>query len=92
MGLHQIRRSSDDQIRNGPKILDTSLKTKSHHKQSLNYQDLKKEKKLMILNYYFKNLGLQLLVLQPCVSKSEEEAPSLKALISDPYIIIASGN
>merc|ERR1712079_774676 len=35
--------------------------------------------------------GLQLLVLQPCVTKSDEEAPSLKALVSDPYILIAAG-
>lgn len=35
--------------------------------------------------------GLQLLVLKPSVQKSEEEAPSLKALITDPYIIVASG-
>merc|ERR1711981_1373392 len=34
---------------------------------------------------------LQLLVLQPCVTKSDEEAPSLKALVSDPYILIAAG-
>jgi DHA1 family solute carrier family 18 vesicular amine transporter 1/2 len=34
---------------------------------------------------------LQLLVLQPCVTKSEEEAPSLKALVSDPYILVAAG-
>ena len=40
---------------------------------------------------FFKKLGLQLLVLQPCVTKSEEEAPSLKALVSDPYILIAAG-
>ena len=35
--------------------------------------------------------GLQLLVLQPQVSKKEEEAPSLKTLISDPYILVAAG-
>lgn len=35
--------------------------------------------------------GLQLLVLQPAVVKSEDEAPSLKTLITDPYILIASG-
>merc|ERR1712223_1869422 len=34
---------------------------------------------------------LQLLVLQPCVTKSDVEAPSLKALVSDPYILIAAG-
>ena len=36
-------------------------------------------------------LGLQLLVLQPTITKSDEEAPSLKSLISDPYILIAAG-
>ena len=40
---------------------------------------------------FFKKIGLQLLVLQPCVTKSDEEAPSLKALVSDPYILIAAG-
>ena len=30
-------------------------------------------------------------MLQPCVTKSEEEAPSLKALVSDPYILVAAG-
>ena len=39
--------------------------------------------------FHFK--GLQLLVLQPKVVKSEDEAPSLKALIMDPYILIAAG-
>lgn len=34
---------------------------------------------------------LQLLVLKPKVVKSEDEAPSLKALIMDPYILIAAG-
>jgi len=35
---------------------------------------------------------LQLLVLQPSVNKlEEEEAPSFKTLISDPYILIAAG-
>merc|ERR1719158_2259145 len=33
---------------------------------------------------------LQLLVLQPKVVKSADEAPSLKALIMDPYILIAA--
>ena len=36
-------------------------------------------------------LGLQLLVLQPTITKSDEEAPSLKSLVSDPYILIAAG-
>merc|ERR1719394_2296158 len=35
--------------------------------------------------------ALQLLVLQPTVTRREEEAPSLKSLIADPYILIASG-
>eukprot|EP00093_Oithona_nana_P013395 13395.XXX_540865_544646_1 [CDS] Oithona nana genome sequencing. len=34
---------------------------------------------------------LQLLVLQPKVVRSEGEAPSLVALVKDPYIIIAAG-
>lgn len=34
---------------------------------------------------------LQMLVLQPSITRTEEEAPSLKALICDPYILIASG-
>jgi len=33
-----------------------------------------------------------MLVLQPGVMKSGEEAPSLKSLITDPYILIASGD
>lgn len=34
---------------------------------------------------------LQLLVLQPKVVRSEDEAPSLKSLVMDPYILIAAG-
>ncbi|XP_018331455.1 synaptic vesicular amine transporter, partial [Agrilus planipennis] len=34
---------------------------------------------------------LQLLMLQPAVTLQEVEAPSLKALVSDPYILIAAG-
>jgi DHA1 family solute carrier family 18 vesicular amine transporter 1/2 len=34
---------------------------------------------------------LQLMVLQPSVHKSDEDAPSLKALITDPYILVCSG-
>eukprot|EP00096_Caligus_rogercresseyi_P010610 TRINITY_DN3938_c0_g1_i2.p1 TRINITY_DN3938_c0_g1~~TRINITY_DN3938_c0_g1_i2.p1 ORF type:complete len:532 (-),score=150.33 TRINITY_DN3938_c0_g1_i2:1241-2836(-) len=34
---------------------------------------------------------LQLLVLQPAVTRTDEEAPSLKALVMDPYIIVAAG-
>lgn len=35
---------------------------------------------------------LQLLMLQPAVIRQETDAPSLKSLISDPYIVIAAGN
>ena len=35
--------------------------------------------------------GLQMLVLQPKVNRSDEEAPSLKSLITDPYILVAAG-
>merc|ERR550519_199965 len=34
---------------------------------------------------------LQLLVLQPSILKNDDEPPSLKALICDPYILVASG-
>ncbi|KAK8397377.1 hypothetical protein O3P69_004833 [Scylla paramamosain] len=34
---------------------------------------------------------LQLLVLQPAITKQQEEAPTLMQLISDPYIVIAAG-
>merc|ERR1719187_617098 len=34
---------------------------------------------------------LQLLVLQPAVLRNEEDPPSLKALVTDPYILVASG-
>jgi MFS transporter, DHA1 family, solute carrier family 18 (vesicular amine transporter), member 1/2 len=34
---------------------------------------------------------LQLFMLQPSVNVAEAEAPSLKALVMDPYILIASG-
>ncbi|KAF4522407.1 hypothetical protein B566_EDAN007657 [Ephemera danica] len=34
---------------------------------------------------------LQLLVLQPAIVRTESEPPSLKALVMDPYIIIAAG-
>ncbi|KAF2884537.1 hypothetical protein ILUMI_21630 [Ignelater luminosus] len=34
---------------------------------------------------------LQLLMLQPAVTRQETDAPSLKSLISDPYIVIAAG-
>ncbi|XP_068148129.1 synaptic vesicular amine transporter isoform X2 [Drosophila tropicalis] len=34
---------------------------------------------------------LQLFMLQPSIQKAESEPPSLKSLISDPYILIAAG-
>merc|ERR1719195_853068 len=34
---------------------------------------------------------LQMLILQPEVIKSDEPAPSLKALVSDPYILVCAG-
>lgn len=34
---------------------------------------------------------LQLLVLQPSVVYTEAEPPSLKSLITDPYIVLAAG-
>ena len=45
----------------------------------------------LIFNILHLFVGLQLCVLQPKVVKSEEEAPSLGALIKDPYILIAAG-
>uniref|UniRef100_W8BJN2 Synaptic vesicular amine transporter n=2 Tax=Ceratitis capitata TaxID=7213 RepID=W8BJN2_CERCA len=35
---------------------------------------------------------LQLFMLQPSIQRAETEPPSLKALISDPYILIAAGS
>ncbi|XP_011293998.2 synaptic vesicular amine transporter isoform X1 [Musca domestica] len=35
---------------------------------------------------------LQLFMLQPSIEKAETEPPTLKALISDPYILIAAGS
>merc|ERR1719259_1011643 len=35
--------------------------------------------------------GLQLLVLQPKVCRTDDEAPGLKALISGPLILVAAG-
>ena len=46
---------------------------------------------LLLLLYSFNSTALQLLVLQPKLIRREEEAPSLKDLIADPYILIASG-
>ena len=34
---------------------------------------------------------LQMLILQPEVIKNDEPAPSLKALVSDPYILVCAG-
>ena len=34
---------------------------------------------------------LQLLVLQPAVAQQEDEPPSVKELLMDPYIIVAAG-
>lgn len=34
---------------------------------------------------------LQLLMLEPSVVQSQDDPPSLKTLISDPYILIAAG-
>ena len=34
---------------------------------------------------------LQMLILQPEVIKTDEPAPSLKALVSDPYILVCAG-
>lgn len=34
---------------------------------------------------------LQLLMLQPTVVRQESDAPSLKSLVSDPYIVVAAG-
>ena len=34
---------------------------------------------------------LQLMVLQPAIAHQEEQPPSVKELLQDPYIIIASG-
>lgn len=36
-------------------------------------------------------LVLQLLVLQPAIAQQEDEPPSVKELLMDPYILIASG-
>lgn len=51
----------------------------------------KKKKKIssIIISLYF--TGLQLLVLQPGVVYHEADPPSLKALVTDPYIIISAG-
>jgi len=35
---------------------------------------------------------LQLLVLQPAIAKQEEQPPSVKELLMDPYILVAAGN
>lgn len=38
-----------------------------------------------------KHLVLQLLMLQPSVVYTEADPPSLKALATDPYIVVAAG-
>lgn len=40
---------------------------------------------------YLLFIVLQLLMLQPAVVLQETDPPSLKALVCDPYIIIAAG-
>jgi len=56
------------------------------------YQFVGKSAPFIILSFLALLDGcLQLLVLKPKVVKSEDEAPSLKALIMDPYILIAAG-
>jgi len=56
------------------------------------YQFVGKSAPFIVLSFLALLDGcLQLLVLKPKVVKSEEEAPSLKALIMDPYILIAAG-
>jgi len=46
----------------------------------------------MIINNSLENPQvLQLLMLQPSVVYTEAEPPSLKSLVTDPYIILAAG-
>jgi len=40
---------------------------------------------------YWYVLVLQLLVLQPAIAQQEDEPPSVKELLMDPYIIVAAG-
>lgn len=40
---------------------------------------------------YLLMLVLQLLVLQPAIAQQEDEPPSVKELLMDPYIIVAAG-
>lgn len=42
-------------------------------------------------NLWYNLQVLQLLMLQPSVVYTETKPPSLKALITDPYIILAAG-
>lgn len=56
------------------------------------YQFVGKSAPFIVLAFLaFLDGCLQLLVLQPQVTKSNDDPPSLTALISDPYILIAAG-
>lgn len=50
-----------------------------------------KSRFLLQYNCLFFFTVLQLLMLQPSVVRQESDPPSLKALIMDPYILIAAG-
>lgn len=56
------------------------------------YEFVGKTAPFLVLSFLALGDGmLQLFMLQPSVARSESEAPSLKALIMDPYILIAAG-
>lgn len=56
------------------------------------YEFVGKTAPFLVLSFLALGDGmLQLFMLQPSVAHSESEAPSLKALIMDPYILIAAG-
>ncbi|KAK0161182.1 hypothetical protein PV327_009680 [Microctonus hyperodae] len=58
----------------------------------LMYEFVGKSSPFLILSALALGDGLlQLLMLQPSIVYTEAESPSLKALVSDPYIIIAAG-
>jgi DHA1 family solute carrier family 18 vesicular amine transporter 1/2 len=40
---------------------------------------------------YFKNLVLQLMILKPGVNTEQQDGPSLRELVADPYILAAAG-
>ena len=47
---------------------------------------------LLFVRYYCNAcVVLQLLVLQPAIAQQEDEPPSVKELLMDPYIIVAAG-